>query len=129
MASGLPVIQPPETPSPPAIVETTAWDDNLDLDDGGFLSPNSATFRRGPPSPVATTSFLSPADGRGLLRPPSPSMASDDTSTSTDSSGAAAPAHNPFNFKTQIISTSPVKSVRAPLSLCSSHAYGPRYWD
>jgi len=52
--------------------------------------------------------FLHPhSAGAGSLR--IPTMASDDGPTD---GGAAAPAlKNPFNFQTQVISTSPVKSV------------------
>ncbi|KAJ9134605.1 Cation efflux family protein family [Pleurostoma richardsiae] len=110
MASGLPTIVPPETPSPPSIVEPSAhrsgtphheprgsgsWND-IDI-----LVPNRTPRRT--PSP-----YLQP-EGSAFLRPPS--MASDDGGAEVPVTSSAAPtAANPFNFQTQFISTSPVKS-------------------
>ena len=111
MASGLPSIQHPRTPSPPTLVEPPVDDDRDDdaasakrnsgnwNDIDGLLS-TSASSRR--------SAFLHP-DSQSFLRPPSMSF---DDAPGADGAAPAPAAASPFNFQTQYITTSPVKSVR-----------------
>lgn len=89
---------------------------------------------RPPPDRLAhEASFLSSSPGSSFLSPSFAMPADGDVGEAT--SAPAAP--NPFNFQTQVISTSPVKSVRydiheaapSPASLTSSHAeHWPTSW-
>ena len=69
--------------SQPRIIEPTEYDSN-------WLAPELAIPRA--------------RRGTSFLRPPSPGMAS-------DNGGTGEAVVSPFNFQTQVISTSPVKSV------------------
>jgi hypothetical protein len=90
---------------------------SLSFDDGGGQESDvdwsdSPQPQQDSLTPDRRPAFLHPGSA-GSLRPPSPQssflvMASED-----GANGGAAPAlKNPFNFQTQVISTSPVKSVR-----------------
>jgi hypothetical protein len=128
MATGLSGIEPRQTTAhaPPII---TGSDDSgasffLTVDDGG---PSSETdtetaessyhiYQQPVQTPDRRSALLHP-DSAGSLRPPSPQhsfpgMASEDGPA--DAGAAVAALKNPFNFQTQVISTSPVKPVCFP---------------
>ncbi|CAK7226215.1 cation diffusion zinc membrane transporter Zrg17 [Sporothrix curviconia] len=108
-------------------------DDSSDFYDGQPLNAHAAALLRRSPSPVldfaspppAASRLLSSSPGTHLLSPDAhlhgtrsflhPDAAMDDLSSSPVNSapisiGGSSPAGNPFNFQTQYISTSPVKS-------------------
>ncbi|KAF7562583.1 hypothetical protein G7046_g1569 [Stylonectria norvegica] len=96
MESGHPgAIPPPPVPAPPSLV---VHDCDNDV--------NSEPIPRQPHEDASLHSLSSPPSLLGL-----PAMgADDDTGDIADGGAAAAGAPNPFNFKTQVISTGPVKS-------------------
>ncbi|ROV90213.1 hypothetical protein VMCG_10256 [Cytospora schulzeri] len=118
MASGLPPdFPPPPSPSPPVFVEPPPpedVDDDLDLaldldrppSRDSSISGNWNDIGNLLPSP-RDSGLLSPDTPRTVRRPSS--MASIDASFAEGSVPAAA-ASSPFNFQTQFMSTSPVKS-------------------
>lgn len=78
--------------------------------DGHDSDAEASTFHH--LTPDRKPSFLHP-ESANTLRPPTPQSSSPIMSSDDGPAGPAAPAlKNPFNFQTQIISTSPVKSVR-----------------
>ena len=129
MASGLSSAVPPPSPTPPLLVEPPPEDRDpdadieIDLDDADFdrpVSRSSATSSTANwndiggllPSPRNSAAFLSPDTPRDIRRPAS-SM-STESALSENGLVPAAPAPGPFNFQTQSMSTSPVRSVCCP---------------
>ncbi|POS75357.1 cation efflux family protein family [Diaporthe helianthi] len=123
MASGLSSALPPSPLTPPLLVEPPPEDDpdagieiDLDADFDRPLSRSSATSSNANwndiggllPSPRNSAAFLSPDTPRSIRRPAS-SM-STDSALSENGLVPAAPAPGPFNFQTQSMSTSPVRS-------------------
>lgn len=132
MAPGPPVIavDPPGTPPAPAFVDCDIGDGNSPIDDDGLVDLDKAQLDSKPTtlSPTLTSStrrlststYLRP-ESASLLKPPSPgtqfTMSSEDSNASGSGSGSGggtagtSPPKNPFNFKTQYISTAPIKTV------------------
>ncbi|KAI3400880.1 hypothetical protein diail_1571 [Diaporthe ilicicola] len=129
MASGLSSDFPPPSPTPPLLVEPPPEDQDvdpdadieIDLDDCEFHRPvsrGSATSSLGNWNDIdgllssrnglLSPDFLSPDTPRSIRRPSS-SM-STESALSEVGLVPAAPAPGPFNFQTQSMSTSPVKS-------------------
>ncbi|KAJ0108036.1 cation efflux family protein family [Diaporthe amygdali] len=123
MASGLPPDFPPPSPTPPLLVEPPPEDEVVDLDlalDSDFdvdrpASRASATSSIGNWNDIGglllspnSASLLSPDTPRSIRRPAS-SM-STESALSENGLVPAAPAPGPFNFQTQSMSTSPVRS-------------------
>ena len=117
MAPGLDVPKPtPERSNrPPSIVIPGI---RSDQDPGP--PPHASLLGATTPPPKAAGATFTPSSSRsqsGYLLPPTPTFAftmADDAGTGdgdTSSSGVPSEA-NPFNFQTQFMSTSPVKSVR-----------------
>jgi len=130
MAPGPPVIavDPPGTPPAPAFVDRGIGDGNSPIDDDGLVDLDKAQLDSKPTtlSPTLTSSTRRPSistylrpETTSLLKPPSPEtpfiMSSEDNNASGSGSGGGAtgtsPPKNPFNFKTQYISTAPIKTV------------------
>lgn len=136
MASGLSSdFPPPSSPTPPLLVEPPPEDIDRDVDDGIEIDLDDCAFDRPVSRASATSStgnwndidglfpsrnsaallspdFLSPNTPRSIRRPGS-SMSTDSVLSETGLV-PAAPAPGPFNFQTQSMSTSPVKSVCYP---------------
>lgn len=123
MASGLSSALPPPSPTPPLLVEPPPEDDDPDADieidlDCAFdrpLSRSSATSctanwndKGGLLPSRNSAALLSPDTPRSIRRPAS-SM-STESALSENGLVPAAPAPGPFNFQTQSMSTSPVRS-------------------
>lgn len=126
MASGLSSSLPPPSPTPPLLVEPPPEDDHVDSDADIEIDLDCALDR--PVSRSSATSstanwndiggllpsrnnaaLLSPDTPRSIRRPPS-SM-STESAISENGLVPAAPGPGPFNFQTQSMSTSPVRSV------------------
>lgn len=73
-----------------------------------------------PASSRCDSGLLSPDAAASTFRRPSSSMSCDSVSLE----GAAVPAASPFNFETQFMSASPVKSVSSPGPL-PAHVLSP----
>lgn len=127
MASGLSSALPPPSPTPPLLVEPPPEDDDPDADieidlDFAFdrpLSRSSATSSNANWNDIGSllpsrnsAALLSPDTPRSIRRPAS-SM-STESALSENGLVPAAPAPGPFNFQTQSMSTSPVRSVCFP---------------
>ncbi|KAI7783440.1 cation efflux family protein family [Diaporthe eres] len=123
MASGLSSALPPPSPTPPLLVEPPPEDDDPDADieidlDCAFdrpLSRSSATSSTANWNDIGgllasrnSAALLSPDTPRSIRRPAS-SM-STESALSENGLVPAAPAPGPFNFQTQSMSTSPVRS-------------------
>lgn len=108
MAPGPPVIAPPRPPTP------TGDDGHEHLRDDSFLgdaSPTSTTPSR-TASPRSNSQYLAtPTNAGSSPRPQSQLLQLPPTFIMSDEDGNSAAPANPFNFQTQVISTSPVKSV------------------
>ncbi|KAK3940732.1 cation efflux family-domain-containing protein [Diplogelasinospora grovesii] len=133
MASGLPTIElPPDSPPPTPTIVTPDDDDDaiLDLgspsDDAPPPNPSLLQAPLAPSSPgpprlghhpnYSNSNFTGGSDSNsnsnlssGLLRPPTPTFTLT-MAEPIDIPSAGGDAPSPFNFKTQFISTSPVKS-------------------
>ncbi|KAL1875276.1 hypothetical protein VTK73DRAFT_10232 [Phialemonium thermophilum] len=123
MASALGRRGPPSTlsPKPPTIIAPEDDKGNLDatrvasLSGDPFLSPSALTAS-GTASQRSPGLLHSPGGSPllhpqwHLLRPPTPTFAMSDDAAEAAPGAQALPGPSPFNFKTQFISTSPVKS-------------------
>lgn len=130
MASGLSSALPPPSPTPPLLIEPPPEDNDVDVDADIEIDLDCALDVRPGSRSSATSSnanwndiggllpyrnnaaLLSPDTPRSIRRPAS-SM-STESALSENGLVPAAPAPGPFNFQTQSMSTSPVRSVSWP---------------
>ncbi|KUI71506.1 putative zinc transporter zrg17 [Cytospora mali] len=119
MASGLPFDLPPPSPSPPVFVQPPLPEDDYadaDHDHDRHHSVDSSASGNWNDiddllSPSRDSTFLSPDTPRPVRRPSNNMMSPTEPSFAEGSiSAAAAASSSPFNFQTQSMSTSPVKS-------------------
>lgn len=135
MASGLSSAVPPPSLTPPLLVEPPPEDGKVDVDadieidlDDALdrpLSRSSATSSTANWNDIGgllpSAAFLSPDTPRSIRRPAS-SM-STESALSENGLVPAAPAPGPFNFQTQSMSTSPVRSVCCPSLPIDAHIH------
>lgn len=130
MASGRPVLSTPliQTPDDDDPVDSPLEHDQQRQQgyydsptpgdaDGFFLDPS--------PRAAPSSAYLSPDSSRGARRPNSRPMASEDAADA-EGAPAASPAPGPFNFETQVMSNTPVKSVRCVSSLARASLPQPQ---